>query len=53
MRVGIQQPREREPGQITRDICSRLRDVSDNPPNEAGEPSCSVHHSFGAELITK
>lgn len=37
LRVGILQPRE--PGQITRDICSRLRDVSDNQPNGAGEPS--------------
>lgn len=34
--MGIQQPRE--PGQITRDICSRLRDVSDNLLNETGEP---------------
>lgn len=37
VRVGIQQPRE--PGQITRDICSRLRDVPGSQRNGAGEPS--------------
>lgn len=37
VRVGIQQPRE--PGQITGDICSRLRDVPGSQGNGAGEPS--------------
>lgn len=41
VRVGIQQ--SREAGQITRDICSRLRDVSDSQLNEAGEPTCALH----------
>lgn len=51
-RVGILQPRE--PGQITRDICLFLRDVSDNQLNEAGQPSRTpIVSSFGTEVITK